>query len=201
MTETTTIKILPEYVAGHLGAPFNVVLINSVKETKNEQGKVIKTTIPNPRGLLRQVAVTRLAHPRKLNGKDIKFIRKALAVKAKDLADMISVSPEHISRCEADKTLLAPGTEKFLRMTLLINELKLPDGLEECVGNDPVLRRKISNFNKLLKRLQVGVTDMQIENAYAVDTPLTLHFLVSNQTSDENLNKDEVWEDDLELAA
>lgn len=203
MTTSTTTSVLPEYVAEHLGAPFEVVLSKSVKQTIDEDGKVIKTTIPNPRGLLKQVAITRLIHPRKLSGKDIKFVRKALSIKAKELADMISVGPEHFSRCETDKAVLSPGIEKFLRLSILVDTLRLPDGIEQHVKDDDALM-KLSKFRKAFERLQDSIRSMQIEAVYDSHEPLRLHFFVVDRCSSDDDGQsdcDEDWYDDLDIAA
>ncbi len=203
MTTSPTTSVLPEYVADHLGAPFEIVLCKSVKQTEDKNGNVIKTTIPNPRGLLRQVAISRLIHPRKLSGKDIKFVRKALSIKAKELADMISVGPEHFSRCETDKAVLSPGIEKFLRLSVLVDTLELPDDIEQHVENEDALL-KLSMFRKAFERLKDSIRSMQIEAVYDSHEPLRLHFHVVERTSidhDDESDADEDWYGDIDIAA
>lgn len=203
MTTSPTTSVLPEYVADHLGAPFEIVLCKSVKQTEDKNGNVIKTTIPNPRGLLRQVAISRLIHPRKLSGKDIKFVRKALSIKAKELADMISVGPEHFSRCETDKAVLSPGIEKFLRLSVLVDTLELPDDIEQHVENEDALL-KLSMFRKAFERLKDSIRSMQIEAVYDLHEPLRLHFHVVERTSidhDDESDADEDWYGDIDIAA
>ena len=202
MTISPTTSVLPEYVADHLGAPFEIVLCKSVKQTKDNDGNVIKTTIPNPRGLLRQIAISRLTHPRKLSGKDIKFVRKALSIKAKELADMISVGPEHFSRCETDKAVLSPGIEKFLRLSVLVDTLELPDDIEQHIENEDALL-KLSMFRKAFERLKESIRSMQIEAVYDSHEPLRLHFHVVERLSLDNdeTDADEDWYSDIDIAA
>jgi transcriptional regulator with XRE-family HTH domain len=202
MTTSPTTSLLPEYVADYLGAPFEVVLSKSVKQTIDADGNVLKTTIPNPRGLLRQVAITRLIHPRKLSGKDIKFVRKALSIKAKELAEIIAVSPEHFSRCETDKAVLSPGIEKFLRLSILVDTLKLPAEIEQQLEVDALM--KLSKFRKAFERLQDSIRSMQIEAVYDSHEPLRLQFHVidhSPSNDDGELDYDEDWYDELDIAA
>lgn len=203
MTTSTTTSVLPEYVADYLGAPFEVVLSKSVKQTIDADGNVIETTIPNPRGLLRQVAITRLIHSRKLSGKDIKFVRKALSIKAKELADMIAVSPEHFSRCETDKAVLSPGIEKFLRLSILVDTLKLPAEIEQQIEDADALM-KLSKFRKAFERLQDSIRSMQIEAVYDSHELLRLQFHVidhSSSNDDGEADSDEDWYDELDIAA
>lgn len=204
MITSTTQSIVPEYVADKLGAPFQIVLSKSVRQEVNADGEIVKTTIPNPRGLLHQVAITRLIHPRKLTGKDIKFVRKALSIKAKELADMISVSAEHLSRCEADKAVLSPGIEKFLRLSVLVDTLKLPEGIEKHCEESENAMRQLSKFSKSFQRLQDSIRSMQIEAVYNTEEPLILYFFVNDKSSagcdDDDLNEED-WYDDLDIAA
>jgi DNA-binding transcriptional regulator YiaG len=80
--------------------------------------------IPDPDGLLRMVVMARILHSRKLFGPDIKFLRKAVGVKQKDLAPKIEMSPEHLSRCETGDLPIGPGSEKLLRLFLFKTVIK-----------------------------------------------------------------------------
>jgi len=50
------------------------------------------------------------------NHKDIKFLRKALRMNAKVLAESLGVTPETLSRWENDKDPIGPANEKLLRL-------------------------------------------------------------------------------------
>ena len=69
--------------------------------------------------------MTRILHPRKLTGADIRFIRKAICVEQKDMAQKIETSPEHLSRCEAGTLVMSPTTEKLLRVFAFKTAVKL----------------------------------------------------------------------------
>ncbi len=91
--------IEPRYEVDTLGAPFKVVVLDCVsKKTDQETGKVL-TTIPDLVGLIKAVVRSRVTHPRKLNGQELKFIRNALGIKANVVAAFFDMSPEHLSRC------------------------------------------------------------------------------------------------------
>lgn len=201
-TNGETIAVLPEYIAEHLNAPFKVVLLNSVRQIINKDGDVVKTIIPNPKGLLHQVAITRLLCPRKLGATDIKFVRKALGIKAIELSDMLSITPEHLSRCEAGERLLSPGLEKCLRLSVLLDTFKLPDGAEEaCEGNDS-LKDKLEKFRHALRRVQDLIRMMPISSVYDSEEDLVFAFRISKSTeSDSADNEDEDWLDELSKAA
>lgn len=202
-TNGETIVILPEYIAEHLNAPFKVVLLDSVRQITNQDGDIVKTVIPNPKGLLHQVAITRLLYPRKLGAADIKFVRKALGIKAIELSEMLSITPEHLSRCEAGERLLSPGLEKCLRLSVLLDTFKLPDGAEEaCKGNDS-LKENFEKFQRALRRVQDLIRTMPISPVYDSEEDLIFSFRVRGKSieNDSTDNDDEDWLDDLSKAA
>jgi len=120
----TKTKVLPAYEATGLGAPFKVILENAVKvEVCAKCDKTLGTFIPDMKGLFHAVVFSRALEPRKLNGQEIRFMRKAMGWKSKDLAKELGVSAEHFSRYENGKTMPI-GPEKLFRLYAL---LKTPD--------------------------------------------------------------------------
>jgi DNA-binding transcriptional regulator YiaG len=108
-----------------LGTPFSVVLHNAVDEKYCEDcGEVLGHVIPDPKSLFAAVAVLRVSDPQKLNGQEIRFLRKSLSQKAKDFAREISVSAEQLSRFENDKQPISEVYEKLLRLTVCIGHIE-----------------------------------------------------------------------------
>jgi DNA-binding XRE family transcriptional regulator len=75
--------------------------------------------IPDVPGLMASVAVMRLMMPQKFNGREIQAIRKSAGVKQVDLAKMLDVTPETLSRWENGKEPLRMEAEKFFRLHVL----------------------------------------------------------------------------------
>jgi len=100
-----------------MGAPFEVVIERAVTKTQCALcGCELGTTIPDMKGLLAAVAMTRALDPFRLSGDEIRFLRKAVGWKGKDLAKILEISPEHLSRCEKGaRDFLSAGLEKYLR--------------------------------------------------------------------------------------
>jgi DNA-binding transcriptional regulator YiaG len=125
-------RVVETFVASDLGAPFKVVLNDAVRVTFDKTtGGVVSYSIPDLDGLLGRIVLSRILYPRKLAGADIKFIRKALGVKQKDLASKIELSPEHLSRCEGGTEVLSPGSEKLLRIYAVKTAFKI-DKIKAC---------------------------------------------------------------------
>lgn len=113
--------VVAEYEADLLGAPFSVILDNSVQEEFCAScGAKLRTVIPDVEGLLHAVAMLRAIEPRKLSGADIRFIRKAMGWKSKDVARHLELRHEHLSRCEHGSRVLSPMAEKWLRLFVLV---------------------------------------------------------------------------------
>lgn len=106
---------LPRYEKNGL-VGLSVVLLNSVEERVcgNCGGRTV--VIPDPDGLLCAVAAARVKVPIKLQGKEIKFLRKALDRNAKELSEILQVSPETFSRWENEKEPIGVANEKILRL-------------------------------------------------------------------------------------
>ena len=104
------------YLVDELGAPFDVIVTNGVTLNKNETTGRTIVSITDTVGLINAVVRSRVCNTRKLNGAEIKFLRKAINTKAKDLAEALEVSAEHLSRCENGVGALSPQSEKLFRL-------------------------------------------------------------------------------------
>lgn len=109
-------QTLPTYKTDILGIPLH--LVNAVRTYSCECTEDPEIVIPNQQGLIAASAVLRALMPHKLNGSEIRYLRKACALSAKDLADLLSVVPETISRWENDKKPIGLLHEKLLRFNV-----------------------------------------------------------------------------------
>lgn len=75
-------------------------------------------SIPNMDGLVAATAMVRLLEPTKLDGKDIKFLRKAAEMPATALAKELEVTPETVSRWENEKAPIGASVEKLFRLSM-----------------------------------------------------------------------------------
>ena len=86
--------------------------------------KIEVITIPDVKGLVAAAAVARVMLPTKLNGSEIKFLRKAAGLSAKDFAKTISVRPETLSRWENDGVQQIGYSEEKIFRILIGDRLK-----------------------------------------------------------------------------
>ncbi|WP_260581173.1 helix-turn-helix domain-containing protein [Sphingopyxis sp. PET50] len=163
-THGSIAHVVDQFEATDLGAPFKVILNKCVKVVSDKAtGEVLSYTIPDPDGLLRMVVLSRIMHPRKLFGADIKFLRKAVGLMQKEVAKGIDVTPEHLSKCEAGKLALSGGGDKLLRLLFFKTAIK---------------HHKIesSKAKKKIENLLDKIFDDQPICAHDVDDEIVLRF-------------------------
>jgi DNA-binding transcriptional regulator YiaG len=188
--ENLVTRVVDQFDAVELGAPFKVILHNAVSVTTNaDSGEVVRYSIPDPDGLLKAIAISRALNERKLTGKDIKFLRKAVGIKQKDLASSIEMSPEHLSRCESGALVMSPASEKLLRIYIIKAVAKLHK-LKACKAK--------AKLEDALERLFEKLKPMSVHNA---GDALELNFHRSRCSYDSSGNDMEDGEWDGDLAA
>jgi DNA-binding transcriptional regulator YiaG len=109
-------RIAESYDHDTLGAPFKVTLKNSVEVSIDPTTGEELVRIPDPMGLIRAVVRCRVRDPRKLSGKELRFVRRAFDLPANKLAAFLHCSAEHYSRCESGGKALSPTAEQVLRL-------------------------------------------------------------------------------------
>ena len=174
--------MLPTYEAVGLGAPFRVVLEHAVKlETCVKCGAVQGTYIPDMDGLFHTVVFARALEPRKLTGAEVRFMRKAMGWKAKDLAKHLGISAEYLSRCGTGVKVMAPTTEKLFRIYAL---LRTPD------------RSALAELD-LSKLFDI----IEIEATWDASKPLEFYFLRRRVPAEQAHHSDGKWRKDHKAAA
>jgi DNA-binding transcriptional regulator YiaG len=112
-------QVLREFVDEQMGLP--VVLIESAREAENNGASGV--IIPDLAGLEAAMAVARISDEFKLNGQEIRFLRRAIGIKAVELAKFLDVTPETVSRWENGREPISTNAERVLRMRVY-NTLK-----------------------------------------------------------------------------
>lgn len=187
----------------NFGAPFKIILINSVQQKINLDGDVVETIIPNVDGLLKEVAFERALDPRKFSPEDIKFVRKAVGLKALDLAELLGVSAEHISRCEKGDRILSVAAEKLLRV-IVLKRRHNPAELANCLKvllekkdlSEKQKRKMIAlteKYRRTVEELETAIFDSKIQTVYPLGQ-IEYHFEVSHVSELDS----EMADDDLE---
>jgi DNA-binding transcriptional regulator YiaG len=167
-------RILPEFVVDNLGASFKVILVNSAKCNYDTDLETEYVDIPDYDGLMNAVATLRAIHERKLSGLDIKFLRKHLGLRSKDMAAHLDVSPEHLSRCENNEKVLSSNSEKLLRLMVLMKPFQILQKIvESSAQDDPRIIKSLIGYGKLITDL---ISKMKIISVSNDSDPLIFKF-------------------------
>lgn len=137
------------YELDTLGAPFKVVLLNSFTFGVDPKTGERTVSIEDWTGLINAVVRTRICHARKLSGDEIKFIRKAIGVRANLLAPFLDMTPEHFSRCENGTKVMSNQSEKHFRLFSYLASYS--DNPEELLQN-AVREEKVTELTDKQKR-------------------------------------------------
>ena len=104
--------VIPEFVDEQMGLP--VVLVGSAYETKS--GDVSGVVVPDIAALEAAMSMARIMDPFKMSGSDLKFLRKAIGMKAIDIARFLEVTPETVSRWENAREPISNQAERIIRL-------------------------------------------------------------------------------------
>ena len=87
----------------------------------------VKVEIPAVQDLMNALARAVVLKTSPLSGKEVQFLRKRVGIKQTDFAEIISASPEQLSRWENDHNELSGTMDKFIRLayTFISRDSKL----------------------------------------------------------------------------
>ena len=86
--------------------------------------------IPNMAGLHRAILAEVISKRTLLSGEEIRFLRRVGRLKASELAKLIGITPEHLSRCENNKKTIGTQADRVLRLicyVALLERILKPD--------------------------------------------------------------------------
>lgn len=168
-----------------LGAPFPVTLHAGVYEKLCDvcgasSGHILK----EPQQLVALVAVLRACHEIKLNGSEVKFLRKCMSLKSKTLAEKLALDPATLSRIENDKQPISEVYEKLLRAAVCLHFMECAHMLGVDVKG--ILSMNISAARCVSKVIHLDVT--------LVEQKVNLHDINSGNVHDKVVSAS--WRDD-----
>lgn len=181
-----------------LGTPFGVFISEGVSERKEPASGEIITDFVDLPGLIAVMVQSRVMHPRKLSGDDLKYIRSALCLKSKDVAQMVEMSAEHYSRCENGAKAMSAEKEKFYRMVVFLKSFEKRRDLHDRLSREALLveARKIDSkkAEKAMTAFSRIFLDMKLSTVYPVGERLAFHFYRGTHSDDNSCgDNDQDW--------
>jgi putative zinc finger/helix-turn-helix YgiT family protein len=153
------VEQIERYVAENELQAMGVVIAGAASRRVCEACGLSSIVIPDLPGLLAAVAVYRATIPVKLQGHEIKFMRKSMEVSAKELAELLEVSQETVSRWENDRAPMGSANEKLLRLMTLFKLAEHAPGVHARPGE--VSRMKVPAVSEPGKKLTMTMSYVQ----------------------------------------
>lgn len=137
------IRVIENYELVGLGLPYPVMVLNAAEEFVDDVSQAtVGIRVPNLEGLVAAVALVRCLMPLQLSGKEVRFVRRALNLTQRALADRLEIeATETISRWENDNAGVVGGyIEKLLRSIAVIELQDKAPGVTSGPQLIPALR-------------------------------------------------------------
>jgi len=115
---TLKMRVLAEYRDDKLLGLPGITVEDGVEEERCTRCRKKGTTFPNLAGLLAASGLARVLIPLKLNGTEIRFLRKQLGWTHPVMAERLGVREETVSRWENDREVMNVPAEKLFRLCI-----------------------------------------------------------------------------------
>lgn len=131
-----------------IGVP---VLLKRIRLIKCSHCRTAEPIIPNMSDLIDAVALAVILQPTKLNGQEVRFLRKFVGKNNKDFASLLDVDNTHLSKVENGQNGLEIGDQldKYVRVLVMNMSESLKDKFARLleripqISNSPVVKQLI----------------------------------------------------------
>jgi putative transcriptional regulator len=122
----------------------NVYLMNGFKMVETPRG--VGVQIDNVGGLHRAIGLYLLEEKKRLNGKELRFLRHELNMTQETVAALLGVNVQAVARWEKGKSLVTPPADRLMRVIYkeatggnmkIIDPLRRLAELDELEADDP----------------------------------------------------------------
>lgn len=97
--------------------------------------------IPRLNDVMDTIAVALIAKPFELTGRELRFLRKTLAVGIEDFARKLGIDRSHLSRVENGAFAISRQTDRLVRTLVLLHRPELMEKLTTMDNRESVLKR------------------------------------------------------------
>ncbi len=102
--------VVGEYAADILGAPFGILLVESVRMDGDD------VTIPDPADLVAAACIARLTRNERLTGAELRYLRRSAGLPREDLGRGFGGSEHDVDAYESGPKAMTLGLEKYVRL-------------------------------------------------------------------------------------
>lgn len=174
--EALVARPVPVYEADALIGLPNVLVIGAAQEQWCEKCQCTHSVaIPDEAGLEAAVAMKRVHIPVKLTGKEIRFLRRAIAMPARAVAGYLQTTHETVSRWENGHQPIGPQPDKLFRILIAQKLIKAHPWVRFSYDEEAIIEMDIPS--------NVGVTP----------PPVHMAFIRTLARVDDHLPPQETW--------
>lgn len=101
------------YLSRDMGIPVKFQNIELIECSKCGS---VEPIIPNMDGLMLTLATAIVCSPQKLDGEEVRFLRKYVGKSATEFARFLHIDPTHLSKIENEKTEIGSSLDKLVRL-------------------------------------------------------------------------------------
>jgi DNA-binding transcriptional regulator YiaG len=141
-----------------IGVP---VLLKKIKLIKCTKCRTVEPIIPMMSDLINAIAMAVICQPSKLNGQEIRFLRKYVRKSADEFSRLLHVDNTHLSKLENGHTPIGDQTDKYVRLLVLNLSDELQDKIKQFLEMVPGMSDAASN------KTHIQIDSETLEYAYA----------------------------------
>jgi len=146
------------YQFEEMGLP---VVLQRIKLVKCARCGNVDPIIPHMNDLMHALAWAVIGQPSKLDGREIRFLRKYVGKSAGEFAKLLHVDHTHLSKVENEHTDIGDTTDKLVRFVVVNLSPKLKGHVNQLLASLPSM--KDSSEEKL--EIQINPDTMEIQYA------------------------------------
>jgi YgiT-type zinc finger domain-containing protein len=123
-----------DYPFAEMGIP---VVLENIEVIECSHCGSVEPIIPNIDGLMVALAAALICNPRKLDGDEVKFLRKYIGKSSMEFARFLHVNHTHLSKIENNKLEIGPRLDKLVRLLVANMSLELATHVQDLIKMMP----------------------------------------------------------------
>lgn len=139
------------------------VLLKNVELVDCQECGALSPVIPDLNGVMQVIAFAVIAHPCKLIGKEVKFLRKYLGLSGDEFSKLVDVDRTTLSKWENDQQEIGKHSDRLMRFLVISKSPELRKQIEEFMEKYGML----TDCEPPRKHQQLKIDSETLEYEYA----------------------------------
>lgn len=139
------------------------VLLKRIQLIKCPSCGAVEPIIPMMSDLINALAMAVICQQRKLNGREIRFLRKYVRKSAGEFARLLHIDNTHLSKLENDRTTIGDQTDKYIRLLTMNLSEELQAKIQQFLAMVP----QMSDDPSTNLEIQIDSATLKYDYAHA----------------------------------